>query len=153
MPRPRKLRNPRTISVRLDEEEFRGLEELAKRKRKTISDLIRSAIANLLAEKGKTIKNESPKEIDFRTIGLMQEFWELRDELRKLQERIIYYTEKLQQLPEGLLEKYRSNLKKARKVLLRMGKVPIDIFQEYDELWGWLREAPTELAEKLEKTD
>lgn len=52
----REIQNKTTISVRLSADEERSVRLLAKRKRRTVSDMIRDAVADLVDDDRKTIR-------------------------------------------------------------------------------------------------
>ena len=141
MPRPRMFDEPVTISLRLERYLVETLKDMAFKRQTTLSDLIRTIIKNSLAakrpERSKE-ENEPFKKIDFREIGLTDEYYYIRDELLDIQSKIESSIERLGTWPSELIKKFKTTLRKARQVLLRMNKVPDYIYDDYDDFKKWV---------------
>jgi len=132
---------PVTISLRLERYLVETLKDMAFKRQTTLSDLIRTIIKNSLAakrpERSKE-ENEPFKKIDFREIGLTDEYYYIRDELLDIQSKIESSIERLGTWPSELIKKFKTTLRKARQVLLRMNKVPDYIYDDYDDFKKWV---------------
>jgi len=141
VPRPRMFDEPVTISLRLERYLVETLKDMAFKRQTTLSDLIRTIIKNSLAakrpERSKE-ENEPFKKIDFREIGLTDEYYYIRDELLDIQSKIESSIERLGTWPSELIKKFKTTLRKARQVLLRMNKVPDYIYDDYDDFKKWV---------------
>jgi len=138
--RPKTLNRPVTISIRIDEVLAKKARELAKNRKTTVSEIVRAALTNYilsLDEKSQEKEEELYKKIDFREIGLTDEYYYIRDELLEMQRKIEHAIERLNTWPTELILKFKKTLRKARFVLLRMKQVPDYIYNDYDDFKKW----------------